>query len=150
MIQTPLRGKTKVVVFFFLIYENWLVKGKRTVMPLLKVGRPHLSLHPLYQRLVRGPCNGDQHYQMQPDTVIIKEVLEMPTLALSLLLFYKPEIKDLFRNKTILYGGETQIFYNICQLHMLLSSNKYSCVHAGESNVTTRESAKPFLLDWKV
>lgn len=70
-------------------------------------------LHPLYQRLVRSPCNGDQCYQMQPDTVIIKQVLEIPTLALSPLLSYKLEIKDLFRNKTILYGGERQMSYNI-------------------------------------
>lgn len=99
--------------FTIIIYENWLVKGKRTVMPLLKAGRLHLSLHPLYQRLVRSPCNGDQCYQMQPDTVIIKEVLEIPILALSPLLSYKLEIKDLFRNKTILYGGEMQMSYNI-------------------------------------
>lgn len=42
----------------------------------------------------------------------------MPTLALSLLSSYKLEIKDLFRNKTVLYGGvlyggETQVSHDV-------------------------------------
>lgn len=96
---------------------------------------------------VKPNCNSDQHYEMQPATVITEEVLEMPALAFSPLLSYKLEIKNLFRNKTMLYGGETEVPHDVRRLHAHLSSNKYSCGHTGESKVTTQVSRKPLLLD---
>ena len=112
MTQATLRRKTEVLGFFKR-YENWLVKGKRAAMPPLKGVTPCLTLYPLYQRRGGGHCNSDQHYQMQPATVIIEDVLEMPALALSPLLSYKLEIKNLFRNKTMLHGGETQVSHDV-------------------------------------
>jgi len=67
----------------------------------------------LFIRDLVGVFVSDQHYQMQPDAVIIGEMLEMPTLALSPFLSYKVKIKNLFRNKTVLYAGETQASYDL-------------------------------------
>lgn len=79
-------------------------------MPLLKGERPHLSLYPLYVRDLVGvtvivtsiiKCN-----------LIIEEALQLPTFALCPFLSYKLKIKNLFRNKTMLYG-ETQVSHDV-------------------------------------
>lgn len=78
---------------FLKFCENWLVKGERAVMPPLKGTTPRLTPYPPDQRLGGGRCDGDQHHQTWPTTVMIEDVLEMPTLALSLLSSYKQKLR---------------------------------------------------------